>query len=302
MKARTWLDSVLLASCWGPSYLFIKLAVEEVPPLAVVSMRVLVGSLFLFTFMRARGQRLPAWGPIWYKLLFVGLVSSALPWTLFCAGEQYIASSVAAIINGLVPMAVALLAHYFLEDEPFSLQTLVGLVCGLFGLILLVGATLADGDLGADTYGVLCIVAACLSYAVGIVFARKKLRGVSSLVAPTAQLLMAALWVLPVSYYVDSAFYATMEVPSTQVLVALAYLAIPGSALAFVFYYRIIEHGGATAVGVVIYLLPVVGMFLGVFVNGEKLGLAQYLGFISIVLGMLITNGAIKLGRRPLAP
>lgn len=291
MRLKNFFWLLFLASLWGPSFLFIKVAVQEIPPLTMVLGRVGVAALLLYLVLRLQGGHLPKFGPVWKHIAFVGLVHNALPFALLNWGEQYIDSALAAILNGTTPLFAILLAHIFTEDDRLTPNKLVGVSVGFSGLLMLIAPSLLEG-VRATTWGLLAVTTAATSYGIAIVYSRIHLRGLPPLVAPAGQLTMAALYALPLALFIEQPFRLPM--PSLTALGALLALAVFGTATAFVIYYHLIKRTSASYVSMVTYLIPVVGVFLGVFILDEQLRWNTYIGCGLILIGVMTVNGVLK--------
>jgi drug/metabolite transporter (DMT)-like permease len=230
-------------------------------------------------------------GRIWQHLAVVALVQNAVPFFLFAWGEQYIDSALAAILNGTTPLFTLLLAHVFTSDDRMTPTKVVGTLVGFGGLLILIGPSLLAG-VQATTLGLLAVTLASACYGVAIIYSRRHLRGLPPLVAPTTQLLLAALFLLPLSLVVEQPFF--LSVPSWPAFGSLLALSILGTALAFVVYYRLLERVSATYLSMVTYLVPIFGVILGVLVLNEKLSWNVYVGCALILVGVMIVNGLIK--------
>jgi len=285
----------LLATLWGPSFLFIKVAVAEIPPLTMVTIRVGLAALLLYLFLRLRGGRLPDLGRLWLHFAALGLLAHAIPFTLISWGEIYVDSAVAAILNGTTPLFTMLIAHYAIADERMSWSKLAGMLLGFQGLLFLVWPAIASG-FQASTGGILAVTLASCSYGMAMVYARRYLRTLPSLVAPTAQLLVATIYMVPLALYFERPF--SLSWPSLQAVGSLVALAVIGTALAFVVYYKIIEVAGATYLSMVTYILPVFGVMLGVLILNEQLTWNAYVGCGLILSGVMVVNGRLPLSRR----
>jgi drug/metabolite transporter (DMT)-like permease len=294
MKMRNFLWLLLLASLWGPSFLFIKVAVTEIPPFTMVLGRVGLGALLLYLVLRLQGRHLPAFGPLWKHVAVIAFFHNAVPFVLFGWGEQYIDSALASILNGTTPLFTIILAHFFVEDDRLSPTKVAGVLLGFGGLLLLIAPSLLSG-IQATTWGLVAITVASASYGVAIVYTRNHMRGLPPLVAPTAQLFVATLYLLPVSLLVDRPY--TLPLPSWPALGSLLALAVLGTALAFIVYYRLVERADASYVSMVTYVIPVFGVILGVVVLNERLTWNALAGFVLILLGVMIVNGVFKVSK-----
>ena len=288
MKNFLWL--LLLASLWGPSFLFIKVAVGEIPPLTLVVGRVGIAAALLFIILRLQGRSLPKLGPIWIHFGVMALFQNALPFALINWGEQYIDSALAAILNGTTPLFTILLAHQFIDDDRLSLGKALGVFVGFAGLLVLIAPALFGG-VQATAWGLIAVTIAAASYGVAIVYSRLNLRGQVPLVAPTAQLTLATLYLLPLALIFEQPF--SLPTPSATAIGSLFMLAVFGTALAFVVYYRIIERASASYVSMVTYLVPIFGVVLGVLVLDEQLSWNAIVGCALILTGVMIVNGAV---------
>ena len=291
MSFNTFVWILFLAALWGPSFLFIKIAVEEIPPLTLVVGRVGIAAILIYVVLRAQGRNLPKFGPVWRHFAVMALVQNALPFALFNWGEQHIDSALAAILNGTTPLFTILLAHLFVADDRLNLRKGTGILLGFGGLTLLIAPSLFGG-VQATSWGLIAVTIAAASYGVAMVYSRINLRGLPPLVAPTAQLTLATLYMLPLALIFEQPY--RLPLPSLSAAGALLTLAAFGTALAFVVFYRIIERTSATNLSMVTYLVPVFGVVLGVIVLNEQLSWNAYLGCTLILGGIMIVNGVVK--------
>jgi drug/metabolite transporter (DMT)-like permease len=284
-----WL--MLLACLWGSSYLFAKVGVSEIPAMTFAMGRAALGAAILFIALRFRGQRLPKWGSVWKHLAVVALIHNAIPYVMVAWGAQYIDSGLAAIITGTTPLCTIVLAHFLVADDRLTLTKLAGAFVGLGGLLVLVAPALITG-VRATGAGVLAVLVVAVCYAIAMIYSRQHLRGLPPLAAPTAQLMLATLYTLPLSLIIDQPF--GMSLPSGLAISALLCVSVLGTASAFMVFYRLVEITTPTHISMVNYLIPIVGATLGVIVLGEQLTWNIYLGFAIILTGVLIANGALS--------
>ncbi len=298
MKFKVFVLLVVLALLWGPAFLFMKVAVHEVPPITMVTVRVGLAALILYAILRFRGYKLPAFGSIWKHFTVVGLLYNATPYVLLTWGEQYIDSAIAAILIGTTPLFTMVFAHLFTTNEHFTPTKVTGVTLGFGGLIILVIPELITG-VQATTWGLLAGVIAAASYGGAIVYAQKTLRGQPPLVGPTAQLITATIFLLPLSLVFERPY--ALPIPSWPAASSVLMLAVFSTALAFFVYYRAMEITNATTLSMIAYLIPIVATVLGVVVLAERPGWNAYLGCGLILLGVVVVNGLIELkGRRSL--
>jgi drug/metabolite transporter (DMT)-like permease len=285
-----WL--MLLAGLWGSSYLFAKIGVAEIPALTFAMGRAALGASILFIVLRLRGQPLPKRGSIWKHLAVVALIHNALPYVMVAWGAQYIDSGLAAIITGTTPLCTIVLAHFVVADDRLTQTKLTGALVGLGGLLVLVAPSLLSG-VRATGAGVVAILVVAVCYAIAVIYSRRHLRGLPPLAAPTAQLMLATLYTLPLSLLIDQPFRSPL--PSGLAISALLCVSVLGTASAFIVFYRLVEIASPTHISMVNYLIPIVGATLGVVVLGEQLTWNIYLGFAIILAGVFTANGVLSL-------
>lgn len=172
----------------------------------------------------------------------------------------------------------------------FIFIEIMGILVGFAGVLVLIGPSVLNG-FEATTLGLLAVTIAAASYGVAIVYTRLHLRGLSPLVAPTAQLTLAALYLVPLSLMFEQPFVGSL--PAWDAIAALLVLAVFGTALAFVVNYHLLERTSATYVSTVTYLIPIFGVVLGMLVLNEQLHWTAYLGCALVLGGVMVINRRI---------
>jgi len=280
----------LLALCFGPSFLFMKVGVEEIPPLTLVSLRVALAALILFVLVKIQGKKLWIHRKQAKHFFVMGLTACVLPFFLITYSEQTISSALAGLINGSVPIFAATLAHFYLPNDRLNLQKMLGILLGIIGLAFVFLPSLERNYGG--TQGIIMVIIASIGYAVGMVYSKKYLQGLPSLVAPTWQLIMASLVSLPLCLLIEKPY--RLPFPSFQALASVAGLALIGSALAFILYYKIIEMAGASYLSLCTLLFPLIAITLGALILGESLTWNAYVGGILILSGLGLAAEIVK--------
>lgn len=276
---------------WGTSFLFIKVALETLLPLTLVGLRLLIGWLALGVIVRWRGLTLPASWETWRHLLVLGVVNTALPFVLITwgeSGDHGVSSGVASVLNSTVPLFSIVLSGLALRREEVNVGTIVGLLVGFGGVMLLLSR-----NLGWDWRNLLpqlAIVLAAICYAAGSAYARAKLRQVGPVAAAFGQLLVADLFVWAAALLFEDFGGQRLTWPAVG---ALLWLGVLGSCLAYIFYFFILQQWGATRTTLVTYLLPVVGVSAGALFLGEWVDWRLLAG------GLLILSGVGAVNWRP---
>ncbi len=283
-----WFILLLLGAIWGASYMLIKVGGAEIPPFTFVEGRTLIAALALFIVMRARGEKLPREKRAWSALIAMGIFNGVIPYTLITWGEIHITSALAAILTAAMPLFTVILAHLATSDEQLTLPKTIGVVVGFIGVSILFLPELRQG-IKIEFWAMLGIVASAASYAIATIIVRKFLRGISHVVASTAQLASTALMMLPFSLLFDNPFALR---PSLAATASLLLLALLGTAFAYILYYWLIENTGATRTSLVTYLIPITGIFWGALLLAEKIEWEAIIGLMLIIAGVGLVNRA----------
>jgi drug/metabolite transporter (DMT)-like permease len=298
MKTRgsriDWLVFLALGFLWGSSYLFIKIGVDHgLQPFTLIMFRLGIGVALLASVVAYFREPLPR-DPRMYGHLFVmGVVNIAIPFTLITFAEQVVDSSLASVINSAVPLFVIVIAALFLRGEQITVNRLVGLVVGFVGVAILVGLDIRN--LGsANALGEIALLGATISYAIGAVYSKAHVHGLRPMIPALLQVFFAFLVISVLALLTEHPF---ASVPAPEALLAVVWLGLLGSGLAYLSYFRILQRWGATRASMVAYLLPVVGIALGALVLQEPIAPSTFLGTALVIGGIALVNS--RYGTRP---
>jgi len=296
---RPLLAFLLLSLVWGSSFLFIKIAVQDLSPLTLVSLRLGLGFLLLAPVLAWRRDRLPRERRTWIDLAVVGLVGTAIPFTLISWGEQRIDSGLASLLTSTTPLFAVLMADIWQHDRPVTPGTITGLAGGFVGILVLLGEDVLDGAALNGLDGQVATITAAGCYAVSSTYIRKRLRHLPPLVLSCGQILFACLFAsIGVLVLERPATVVTLNLAalaSGPVLLSVVWLGLLGSGLAYVLYNTILQEWGATRASMVTYLIPIVGLALGVLVLNEALSWRLVAG------GLLTIGGTVMVNIKPAA-
>ncbi len=297
MKARYLFQIVLLSAVWGVSFLMMRIAMATFPPLWIAMLRCALGAGLLAAVMLVGGNRLPPRRLLPW-LLLVAVLNNAVPFTLFAWGERTVPSNIAAVLNATTPIW-ALLLSMAVDRAVAGAATIAGVLLSFTGVLMVVishaGSASVHGASAGVVFGVLIIAAAAICYAVATVVAKKKLRGLDPLGLATTQLSLAALMLLPLAF--GSAHPGPMRFGPVA---AVAVLGFAGSGIAYLLYYRLLEHVSPTQVVAVTYLLPIWGVFWGSFAR-ESITLTACAGVAVTIAGLVLMNLRTGPARLPVA-
>jgi drug/metabolite transporter (DMT)-like permease len=278
---------MLLGAIWGSSFLWIKIAVDELPPATLTAYRMGLGAVAMLAFLPFIGQRLPREPGALGHLAVMGLVNAGLPIFLIGWGEQYVDSGTAAVLNSLVPIFSLILAGLILRTEPVTALRVAGVLVGFAGAFVLASRELALSGDPAVVGGALAVTAAAASYAVGASYARFRIKQTHRYVVAAGTLLFATVWIGALALAVDGPPVLPRQ---ADTLLAVVWLGLLGSFIAYLCYFFLVERLGATVSTMVTYVFPVVGVTLGVVFLGELLEWRLALGTLLVVIGMTIVS------------
>lgn len=283
MKAKDWLAFVALSIAWGSSFLWIKIAVQEVGPFLLVSMRVLVGALGLLGVYLVKRPALPEKRTTWITLIVVGLTNTAIPFVLISWGQIYIDSGVAAILNASVPLLTTVLAHFMLADDKMDWKRAIGLPLGFIGIVMIVARDYVPGEPNR-LWGQAAILAAAVLYAASAIYIRRGTEEVNPVVRALVPLAAADVLLWVTTPIVEAPLRWPQQLDTW---IAIVWLGVLGTFLAYLIYFYLVHSIGPTRATMVTYTFPVVGVVLGVLFLNEMLDLNIVLGG-GLVLGSII--------------
>ncbi|WP_231119210.1 DMT family transporter [Rhodovulum sp. MB263] len=291
MGRTEWAMLLALSVLWGGSFLFVGIAVAELPTLTLVWLRVALAALVLWGAVAATGRVLPRAPRVWPAFLGMGLLNNVIPFSLIVAGQHSIASGLASILNATTPLFTVVVACLLLTDERPGGLKLCGVAAGLAGVAVMIGPDALAG-LGTNALAQLAVLGGALSYACAAVFGRRFRRmGGDPLVTAAGQVGAATLLLSPAMLIADRPW--TLPMPGAAICAAVLGLAVLSTALAYLLYFRILARAGATSLSLVTFLIPVSAVLLGGLVLGERLAPTDCAGMACIALGLAAVDGRI---------
>lgn len=285
MRLRDIFEMFLLSAVWGASFILIRIAGDDLPPVWVAVARLTFGAAFLWIALKAGGHKLPPLRLL-PPLLIVALFNNAIPFCLFPWGERTVPSSIAAILNATTTIWALLLGLFFGASRATP-RTIVGVALGFLGVLGVVYGHAAGNAAGTSPgylLGVVVIAIASLSYAAGAVFAKRWLHGIEPVVIATFQLTLAGLLLLPLAVLGPHP-----GAVHWQSVAAVTVLGILGSGLAYLLFFRLLANISSTRTVAVTYLLPIWGLFWG-YIAGEEIRWTALAGVVVVLAGLTLMN------------
>lgn len=276
MSRRGWALFSALSVIWGVPYLFIKIAVGELSPPALVFGRTALAAVLLVPLAAARGALRPVIA-VWRWVLVFAAAEIAIPFVMLGYAEQRLASSLTALLIAAIPLLALVLSRLAGLEERIDHHRVLGLLVGVGGVGALVGLDLR----GPDLPSVLAAGCAVLGYSLGPIIASTRLAGVPGLGVSAVALAVNAVWYAPLAWLTRPAVGAV----SAQAWAAVAVLGVICSALAFVVFFALVAEVGPARMTVITYINPAVAVLLGVAVLAEPLTAGIVIGFPLVLVG-----------------
>ena len=261
-----WLIFLALGFMWGSSYLFIKIGVQDFGTFTLVALRLAVGAALLWTVLRVARTRLPRTPRVYGHLLVMALVNITIPFLLITWAEKSVESALAAVLTSLV-------------------------IIGFIGVVVLTSREMTGTR--SDILSDVALVGSSISYAAGAVYSRRNVRGLDPMIPATFQVTFAAVITVVIALLLEHPWDVR---PQPQGILAIVWLGLLGSGLAYLAFFHLLGRWGATRTALVAYVLPVVGIALGFFVLQEPIDGRIILGTALIIGGVALVNS--RYGRR----
>ncbi|MBV1867880.1 MAG: DMT family transporter [Marinosulfonomonas sp.] len=289
IPTRAWFEMGLLALIWGASFMSFSIVLREIGVFTTVAFRIAGGAIVLWAYILLRGMKLPREPRIWGVFVVLGLINSAIPFTLIAWAQLSISSGLASILNASTAVLGVLVAAIFFADERLTKRKTIGVLLGFFGVSVAIGLS-ALKNFNLTSLAQMAILVSSLFYALGPAFARRFLKGVPPQVVAAGMTGAATLFVVPIALWVDGipTFHYT-----AAAWAAIVHLSVIATALAFLMFYRVLAMAGSGNTTLITLLVAPVAIVLGALVLGEELPLRAFIGFALLAAGLLVLDGRI---------
>ena len=285
---KSWLPAYLaLGLVWGCSFIFIKLGLEFLTPFGVAFVRCALGAITLLIVVKLMKIDLPKEKSTWYKLWVVAMLLNVAPGILFAYAQLHVTSVLAGIINATTPLATLIVMLIAFREEKLKAEQIYGLILGGLGVLVVLGAWQGIGD--NQLTGVIALLIAVTCYGISFPYSKRNIipLGLKPEAAATAQLIMAAITLLP--FYLYDGISQNNYRPAN--IFAMLALGILGSGFAYIWNFSIIAAAGSSIASSVTYLTPVVAVFVGWLFLGEVIVWHEPVGALLVILGAAVSQG-----------
>ncbi len=276
---------LFVCAVWGGAFLFVTLALEDFGPISIATWRVSLGAALLLMIAIVIGQRFPRGWRNWRFIFIVGCLNSAIPFFLISWGQQSISSAESALLVAMGTFVSLLLSHYTSHDERINRERVIGVSVGFIGVMVLVFWDLIESGTGNLPGQIAVMIAGC-SYAVSSVVSRR-LTHLPMISTSAVTMASACLYMIPLAFLLEDPLPADVGVKS---IVALIYLGVIATALAFTVRFFIIRANGAVFMSQVGYLVPLFGVIWSGLYFADAINLQTILSLALIMIGIMITR------------
>lgn len=288
IDTQSWVLLFILSMIWGGSFLFVGIAVKELPALLIVLARVGIAAAVLVPVHLILQGPLPRDAKTWIACGGMSLMNNVIPFTAISWGQHHITSGLASVINATTPMFAALFMA-IAGLEAISPRKAMALAIGFIGVLVLKGGNF--GDLSVQTLGILAVLLASTTYGLSAPWSKLKLAGIPPMTTATCQLLLSSLiMAVLVALFSSPADYLMVSAGTWAAVITLAVLS---TSIAYLIFFRIIARAGPSFVSLVTMLVPVSAILLGFTVLGEQLSLHEVFGAALIGLALIIIDGRL---------
>jgi drug/metabolite transporter (DMT)-like permease len=298
---RPW--KVLLAFAiiyfvWGSTYLAIRIGVAEVPPFLLASIRFLTAGIVLYGWMRVKGTpspRLREWG----GATLLAVLFFVFDYGLVFWAERRVPSGVTAVMMAMIPVFMSLSEILIMKTQRMTARLAIALLMGIAGVAVLISHSVSFGDAPIDTLGAVALLIASISWSVGSALTRKLPLPAEKGMSSGAQMFAGGVLLTITALTLGEFRGFHLQAVSVKAWLALVYLIVAGSIIAFTAYVWLIHHESPTKVGTYAYVNPVVAVLLGYFLGGEGIGPRTMLGTALVLVSVVVITMTPAASPRP---
>ncbi|WP_299560868.1 DMT family transporter [uncultured Sulfitobacter sp.] len=289
ITATSWLIVGILGITWGGTFMVTEVALTGITPFWLAASRVGFAALLMTGVWAASGFRLFSVPPTRNEkgtLLIIGALSSAVPFSLLCWGQQYVSSGFAGVSMASVALVVLPIAHFTIPGERMTLRKSVGFATGFVGVVVLIGGQAFETTGSTlELPGRLACITAASCYAIGSILLRR-LPAANPIGLSTVLLLTGAALTIPVAWLIEG----PPPLPAPEILAVMVFLGLVPTAAANFLRVLVVRSAGPVFMSLVNYQVPVWSVVLGALILAEPLPRSLIVAMILILLGVGMTQ------------
>jgi drug/metabolite transporter (DMT)-like permease len=284
----TLLAFAIIYFVWGSTFLAIRIGVAEVPPFFLAALRFLIAGVALYGWVSTRGKEPLPTPEQWRSVSLLAFLIFVCDYGLLFWAEQRVPSGIAAVMMALIPAFTALAEIVLLGTQRLTLRLALALGIGIAGVALLMTDSLDLGGAPVDRVGAVALIFAAASWSVASALARKVPLPPSKVMSSGAQMMVGGGFLALAAIGLGEFRGFDPGAVSLRAWLALLYLIVPGSIIAFTAYVWLLHRESPTKVGTYAYVNPVVAVLLGYFLAGEPLDARTLLGTACVLVSVVV--------------
>ena len=286
---------IILALLWGPSAVSLKILTNYVPPITIVTVCGIISTIILSIKLKIEkidNLKITNLSKSTIRQGFiVGFFGNAFPFVLLSYSMHYIDSIWMGISNALVPIFVAIFSNFYLKHEHLTKTKSLGILTAFAGVLYLTFNSINNGSAN-QTIGLTLSFIAALSYAVAITYAKKSNDHINPILRSFIHVASGLIYLIPLAIFIENPIVECIF--NIKSVLALFIVAVPGTAIAFIYYYKIVNKLGATMLSMVNYIVPVLKIILGAIILHENVTGDFVLAISFILAGIYLVQSSVK--------
>ncbi|MBS22441.1 MAG: ABC transporter permease [Rhodobacterales bacterium] len=289
MQNKYWILVCLLGLCWGSSFIFFEILLEDLPPVLVVYLRIVIAALIMLPFVIRQLIHLTNFKKNIFNLGIMGLLNNVLPFTLIAIGQQTTTAGLASILNANTAFLTIIIASFFIPNEDLKLRRLIGVIIGILGVIIAVDISDIFSD-KIDGYGEFYILIATISYAFAAIWGKIKLNNLLPFVSAAGMLMASTILMTPliiIKYY-----EILFDIKLFTFFIAVIFSTFC-TVFAYVLYFKILDGAGAGNLLLSTILIPPIAIILEILFLNNRIELFELIGMMITIAGLLFLDGRI---------
>jgi len=289
MSNKNWLLVISLGVIWGSSFLFVEILLNNINPWMIVFLRVSIASIILISFCIYKNVNLNLKLSDYYNISVMSLLNNVIPFLLIVYGQKTTTGGLASIINSSTAFFSIILASILISDEKLNFSRIIGVIIGILGVIITIGYDNLI-EFNEEGIGPYYILLATISYSFAGIWAKVKMKNISSLLSATGMTSISAILLFPIVmiYHQEQFYLIDQMVLKNAILYALSC-----SVFAYLIYFKILETTGAGNLLICTIIVPASALILNYIVLGEQIISKEIFGIIIISIGLIILDGRI---------
>ena len=289
MSNKNWLLVISLGVIVGISFLFVEILLNNINPLMIVFLRVSIARIIVISFCIYKNVNLNLKLSDYYNISVMSLLNNVIPFLLIVYGQKTTTGGLASIINSSTAFFSIILASILISDEKLNFSRIIGVIIGILGVIITIGYDNLI-EFNEEGIGPYYILLATISYSFAGIWAKVKMKNISSLLSATGMTSISAILLFPIVmiYHQEQFYLIDQMVLKNAILYALSC-----SVFAYLIYFKILETTGAGNLLICTIIVPASALILNYIVLGEQIISKEIFGIIIISIGLIILDGRI---------